>query len=77
MGHLASSPGSGGTGGGVVWKEEKKFYPAEVLCVCLVQSRGHFDFGFFFSRVHTADPISREEPIEPVCGIWAVPGASH
>ncbi|VCX04892.1 unnamed protein product [Gulo gulo] len=29
------------------------------------------------SCVHTADPISQEEPIKPVCGIWAVPGASH
>lgn len=59
----------------MVWKEEKKFYPAESVPCFSVQPQGQLD-SVFLGIVHTSDPISQNEPIEPVCGNWAVTVAS-
>ena len=40
-----------------------------------MQPQGQLD-SVFLGIVHTSDPISQNEPIEPVCGNWAVTVAS-
>lgn len=53
----------------------KNILPCRSVPCFSVQPRGQLR-SVFSGIVHTGDPISQNEPIEPVCGNWAVTVAS-